>query len=559
MIQRKMFLNAMLALCAALMLVATASAEITTRVDRPSVDLNESFVLEIAADAFVDKEPDLSVLDENFYRGQLSQLSNTSIVNGQIRRTRTWTIALMAKQAGKQEIPGITVGKDKSAAIAITINEPTHAPPGEADVFISSEVDQTEVYVQSQVLYRYRVYKAVPTRQDSGRDPSFSGVEVLFERAGNERRYDAILNGKAYNVIEQVLAIYPQASGEISISPARFEARVLKDGRITGRKVFESKSHTIKVLPIPAPPADYLDAAWLPAKDVTLSEEWSREPDRIAAGEPLTRKVSIRVLGQIETQIPALDPPEIDGMNVYADKPDLSREFAAEGIRGIRRDQYALIGTRGGAVVIPQLEVPWWNVEAGEWQIARLAARTIDIKTPLVVAAPTEVAMTAVALGDAAESQNDAVADGFWRLVSQMLVGLWLLTMVAWWWSGRERSQNTKEPEPPPIYKQQAKFVKAARKAATSGDKPALRAALIEWGRLQWSDDAPRNIGDFAARVTAPLSDELRGLSATSYGAGDGEWNGDAMAKLLRSIKLLHEEGIDKKEDLLPLLMPPSN
>ena len=248
MIQRKIFLNAMLALCAALMLVATASAELTTRVDRPSVDLNESFVLEISADAFVDKEPDLSVLDENFYRGQLSQLSNTSIVNGQIRRTRTWTIALMAKQAGKQEIPGITVGNDKSAAIAITINEPTRAPPGEADVFISSEVDQTEVYVQSQVLYRYRVYKAVPTRQDSGRDPSFSGVEVLFERAGNERRYDAILNGKAYNVIEQVLAIYPQASGEISISPARFEARVLKDGRITGRKVFESKSHTIKYI-----------------------------------------------------------------------------------------------------------------------------------------------------------------------------------------------------------------------------------------------------------------------------------------------------------------------
>ena len=558
-IQRKIFLKALLVLCGVIMFTANAFAEITTRVDRPSVDLNESFVLEIAADAFVDTEPDLTVLDEKFYRGQLSHLSNTSIINGQIRRTRTWTIALMAKQAGKQEIPAITVGTEKSVPIAITINEPANAPPGEADVFISSEVDQSEVYVQSQILYRYRVYKAVPTRQDGGRDPTFSGVEVLFERAGNERRYEAILNGKAYNVIEQVLAIYPQASGEISISPARFEARILKDGRITGRKVFESESHTIKVLPIPAPPADYPDAAWLPAKDVTLSEEWSREPDRIAAGEPLTRKVSISVLGQIETQIPALDPPEIDGMNVYADKPDLSREFAAEGIRGIRRDQYALIATRGGAVEIPELEVPWWNIEAGEWRVARLAARTIDIKAPLVPTPPTEVPATGVALAETAEPQTDLATDGFWRLVSQMVAGLWLLTILAWWWSTRERAQTAKEPEPAPIYKQQARSVKAARKAALAGDKPALRTALIEWGRLQWPDDAPRNIGDFAARVAAPLSDELRALSATSYGAGSREWDGKATAKLLRSIKLLGDEIVDETEDPLPPLMPPAN
>ena len=132
MIKRKIFLNVMLALCGVIMLAANAAAEITTRVDRPSVDLNESFILEIAADVFVDKEPDLSVLDEKFYRGQVSHLSNTSIINGQIRRTRTWTIALMAKQAGKQEIPAITVGTETSSPIAITINEPTHAPPGEA-------------------------------------------------------------------------------------------------------------------------------------------------------------------------------------------------------------------------------------------------------------------------------------------------------------------------------------------------------------------------------------------------------------------------------------------
>ena len=87
-----------------------------------------------------------------------------------------------------------------------------------------------------------------------------------------------MLDGKAYNVVERVVAIYPQESGQISITPARFEARVLRDGRITGRKVFESDAHTITILPIPAPPADYPDAVWLPARDVAIGEEWSRDP-----------------------------------------------------------------------------------------------------------------------------------------------------------------------------------------------------------------------------------------------------------------------------------------
>ena len=145
-------------LCMVILATGTASATVRAKVDRPSVDLNESFMLEIMLDTNIDMEPDLTVLDDDFYRGQVSQLSNTSIMNGQIRRSRTWTIALMAKATGRQEIPAITVGNEQSAPISITINEPTNAPPGEADVFITSEVDQTEAYVQSQILYRFKVY-----------------------------------------------------------------------------------------------------------------------------------------------------------------------------------------------------------------------------------------------------------------------------------------------------------------------------------------------------------------------------------------------------------------
>lgn len=560
--KRKTFFGVIASLLGLLAVASNATAEVNARVDRPSVDLNESFMLEIMVDSNIDIEPDLTVLDEKFYRGQLSQLSNTSIVNGQIRRSRTWTIALMAKATGTQEIPAITIGNEKSNPILISINEPTNAPPGEADVFITSEVDQTEAFVQSQILYRFKVYRAVATRQEGRRDPGITGAEVLIERAGDERSYEAILNGRAYNVIERVLAIYPQSSGEISISPARFEARVLRDGRITGRKVFESQAHTVNVLPIPAPPADFPDAAWLPARDVQLSEEWSREPNEVEAGEPVTRKVTISVLGQIETQIPSLDPPDVDGMNVYADKPDLSRQYEAEGIRGVRRDQYAMIGVRGGPVEVPKLEIPWWNIEAGEWRVATLPARTIEVKAAAiepVVPPPVETPAAddqSANQSARAEPESPVVPDGFWKRVSQLVAAAWLLTIVAWWWSSRERVREPKEPEPPPIFKQQAKFVKAARKAAAAGDKAAVRAALLEWARLEWPDDSPRSIGDIAGRVAPPLSDELRLLSASSYSDGASDWDGNGLAKAMRSINALATDSKTATAEPLPPLMP---
>ena len=103
----------------------------------------------------------------------------------------------------------------------------------------------------------------------------------------------------------------------------------------------------------------------------------------------------------------------------------------------------------------------------------------------------------------------------------------------------------------------QPKIIKTARKAAAQGDKAGVRTAVVEWGRLQWPNDAPRSIGDVAARVASPLSEELQSLSASSYSRGATEWDGESLAKALRSINLLIEDTLAATTDSLPPLMPP--
>jgi hypothetical protein len=533
-----------------------ANAAVVANVDRGDVELNESFTLEVVIDSETNLAPDVSVLDQDFYVGQGNQLSNTTIYNGKIRRSKTFTYVLMPKRVGNLVIPAISVGNERSNPLTVVVSEASYAPPGEADVFVSSEIDFDETYVQAQVLYKIKIYRAVATRQPALRDPVISGAETLIELAGDDRSYEAVIGGKPYNVVERVLALYPQESGEIQISPARFEARVLRDGRITGRKVYESEAKSITVLPTPAPPADYPDATWLPARILELTEDWSRNPDELIAGQPITRHVTIKALGQLETQIPAIEPPVTVGVKTYPDKPELSRHVETGGIRGIRSDQYAMIGVTPGDIHLPALEVPWWNIEVGEWQVARLPERSIRIlpsDDPALAPIPTVAAAADVI--DQAEPGATIVHSVLWRYVSEALAVAWLLTIILWWWSARPKS-GPREPEPLPLYRQQAKALKAARKAALLDDATAVRAAMLEWGRLQWPEDAPRSIGEIATRVSSPLALELGNLSGASYGPDDQAWNGAATAKAIRSFAVLSDENARQTKPLLPPLMP---
>lgn len=538
------------------------SAAVVASVDRARIDLNESFTLKVTVDTAIDEEPDASALEEDFYVQQRSQLSNTTIVNGQITRSRTWSYVLMAKRSGDLVIPPVIIGSEQSEAVPLRVSPQSNMAPGEADIFVITEVDFDESYVQAQVLYTVKVYRAVATRQPRLSEPEITGVDVLVETAGEERTYESQLSDRSYAVNERVYALFPQESGEIRISPARFEARVLRNGRISGRKVFQSDPVVVNVKPIPPPPDAYPDAAWLPAKTVSLSEEWSREPGSLPAGEPITRRVTVTSLGQLSTQIPVLDMNIADSLKVYPDKPELRVSAETGGILASRTDQYAMIGVSPGDVQIPEVELPWWDIADGVWKVARLGGRSLEV-LPSADALPPQIVQPAAPVeAGAGDSTGPAVVveSPFWRRVSEVLGGVWLLTLLAWWWSGRpKRAREEKAPSEPPLHKQQARFVKAASKAAVAGDALTVKQSLLDWAKLEWRESPPRSLGDLADRVNDPAASEIRSFCRSAYGpAGVPAFDGAALAKSLRQLSARREAPPPELVDELPPLMPTS-
>lgn len=532
-----------------LLIAAQSQAAVRASVDRADIELNETFTLQLVVEGNETAEPDISVLADKFEVLQSSQGSSTIIVNGEISRSYNWTYTLMAKAAGQLEIPAIIVGNERSNPLFIMVTEPGTELPGEADIFVTAEPDFTSTYVQAQILFTVKVYRSVATRQPRLWEPTFEGLEVLVESVAEEKSYDVVLGGKTYNVVERLYALFPQESGELQIAPVRFEARVLRGGRITGRKLYLSEGYTIDVQPIPPAPAEFPGAAWLPARAVELSESWSREIDSLPAGEPITRRISVTASGQLSTQIPPLEPTAPDGIRLYPDKPELGDRGDSEGVFATRREQYALIGTGPGVYELPEVRLPWWNVATGAWQVATLPAQQIRIEGSALPAAPV-----ADAVENAAEPLTVVVADTRWQKVSLVLGTAWALTLIAWWWSRRPRVQAVVANEVP-LHRQQSRCLRRARKAALDGDAAGVKTAMLDWAGLQWPEYAPRSIGEIAARVSAPLADELEKLSRATYGTGETEWDGEALARSLRSFSTSFEIE-ERPHDRLPPLMP---
>ncbi|MEQ9564124.1 MAG: BatD family protein, partial [Woeseiaceae bacterium] len=116
----------------AMLLPGVVAAAVVASIDRDEIEINESFTLKVTVDAEIDTIPDVSALEEDFQILSTSQLSNTTIINNQISRSRTWTYMLMPNRDGELTIPPIAVGSEQSLPLRVSVKPQADVLPGEA-------------------------------------------------------------------------------------------------------------------------------------------------------------------------------------------------------------------------------------------------------------------------------------------------------------------------------------------------------------------------------------------------------------------------------------------
>ena len=555
------------------------AADITVTTDHQPASLNESFQIIFEANGSVDGDPDFSPLSKNFEVLATSQSSNISIVNGDFSSTKIWTLNVLARQAGELTIPSISFGKDRSPQASIEVingyvpgnnqgqnqgrsQGQSQGRVGDNDVYMEVSASPLDPYVQAQVSYKVKLYRAVPTSNASLSEPEVSGGNAIIERVGEDKNYARVIGGKRYRITERNYVIYPQASGTMTIAPLRFEGTLsrsafsLFDPFGPKPKVIVRQSAPIK-LDVMAMPDNYVGNHWLPAKSVNLTEQWSEEPPVFKVGEPITRTLSITADGVTASQLPEIQHWENTSFKQYPDQPVLNDNEYGGGIVGGRQEKMAIIPSQPGDYILPGITIPWWNTTTDKLEYAKLPERKIhvlpaagktsqgisDIKpVPLPNINPSQVVKQGSDEGKEEQAAGTDIpipeSSGIWKWVSFAMGIIWLLTVLGWWLTRHRRKAKDGNSE---ANMRMKNVLKDLKQACGTNNPQRAKELLLVWGKLNWSGDSPMSLGEIGKRCSAPLQREIERLNNTLYGKGKDLWEGSVFWQVFANEQSNHK------------------
>ena len=371
------------------MLPSFAFAQVTARVDRNSMVIDETLTLTISKNgtSFF-SDPNLEPLTRDFRVLGQSQSSNTKIINGSASSSVEWHVSLSPRRTGKLDILPISVGKEKTNPLSIQVRE-ARQPTTKAEsapIYIETEIDADSVYVQSQVILTLRLFSAVEARIVDPADPEIE--DALVKRLGEDASYEKLVNDKAFKVFERKYVIFPQKSGTLEIPPLVVD--VILPSRQRTRSFFDqlstrgenvklrSKAEEITVLEkLPEYPAA---AIWLPTSQLIIDDKWSNNSQELNVGESTTITISLAAGGLMGEQLPPVEFQESNGLKLYQGKAEVDNIITANGINGIRRESIALIPTQTGTFELPEIRIPWWNKTLKKIEYAVIPARQLVVK-----------------------------------------------------------------------------------------------------------------------------------------------------------------------------------
>lgn len=545
--------------CLALWLLAAAgiagAQDVTLRasVDRSTIRENESFTYVLSVEGQVRDEPDVSLLATEFEVLQRSRNTSIQMLGGRTSQITEWRYQLMPAGPGSFTLPPVEMAGALSNPVELQVL-PALASDAPGDIFLEVEISPATAYVQSQVIYTQRLYRAVSTGRSSLTPPDVTGGESIVVPLGEDREYQTVRDDRTFIVLERRYAVFPQIAGELTIQPMVFEAVVITASGFSSLQRFRSDPVSLSVLPAVAPPPELAGAAWLPAGGVAIEQRWSGDPEEFTAGIPQTRTLRVEVEGVLETQIPDLSLSETASLQQYADQPELARESSADGARAVRTERFAVIAQTAGALIIPAVELPWFNVVSREWEVARIEPRPVTVlpsrepgAEPAPPAPPDEMPVES--------GQSGQSGQLLWQGISAALLTGWVLTLMVWWQRGRvRRAAALRQPvaEAPGV--SERRLLRQLRAACNIDDAGLARRLLLAWGAARFGEE-PKSLGGLAAMLPADLAAAIGDLERSLYGPGSPAWNGRALRAALAQADAVTRSGAAKsgERELLPL------
>ncbi|HSM10856.1 MAG TPA: BatD family protein, partial [Lysobacter sp.] len=260
--------------------------------------------------------PDYSPLQQDFIVSGNTSRRQFEMVNGRSSSRTLYAVALRPRRDGVLTVPALEVGGARTQPLSLVVTPGRAQLPSRAgdDVFIESQADDPDPYVQQAVGWVVRLYSAVPLVSGQLEQPAPKGASL--QQVGDDARYSRQIDGRRYDVVERRFLLIPERSGSLTIPSATFAGRgvagFFDDFLGAGRNALQARSAP-RFLQVRAAPAN-APQPWLPLHDLQI--RYQSTPQELRAGSAATLTVEVTADGATAAQMPELQLPPIDGVQV---------------------------------------------------------------------------------------------------------------------------------------------------------------------------------------------------------------------------------------------------
>ncbi len=185
-------------------------------------------------------------------------------------------------------------------------------------------------------------------------------------------------DGQSAVAFDRTVAIFPHHAGDFTLEPFTHRLTVNDAGE---RRIVDVRSPPVplNVAPWTAPTGgpDAAEPWWLPARDVTITDSWSRDPETVKLGETVRRTVTLEAQGVLAEGLPPRPVMRTRGIITFAGP--VARETVITPAGPVAKATYVWDVKPGVPEVIPldAIMIPWFDTVSRTMREAEIPARQI--------------------------------------------------------------------------------------------------------------------------------------------------------------------------------------
>lgn len=562
----------------------THSAEVNISVNKKTLSQADTLQLTIDYNGDENEKPDLDILSQDFQILSNSSSKQITFINGQLNQLQKWTLTLKPKKTGKITIKPVKIGDISSNYETITVKDvtdvafiPDSQENSNAPYFqIEKKFFPQTPYIQQQVTFLVTIYDSLGLQNGTISIDNDPKQWVLTSLSDKPIVKQEKIKGKYMNVVTFAFAAFPQKSGQLQLPRFSFNGYYLKDtkidlpdfddfmnfgfnlGKAFGEKVpvnMKTKEEMVTILSVPD---NFSAKIWLPLKDFQITSSWGNK-NNIKVNEAVNRNITFTATGIEKNMVPTLDFPVVKGLKQYPEKPEISEKVVQGDIVSSSSINIVYIPTKSGKIILPPLNIEWFNVDTNKIETTTLPEETIFVdngashfetmknNTIETTSSTLDSNDNSISIDLPKTDKEKSTPSSHPKYFSSFFTPLYLiasgiflvlLTLIIYLLLRKEKN---------PYYSLVIKSIK-------KHDYKATRDNLIEWAKIKYSNSNIQNINMIIQLShNEDFSKQLNSLNKLMYSSSDINFSGSKFIEIFKKVDKL-KYNIKKKNKILPNL-----